>query len=82
MRRDKIIYSRHALEQIAFRHIRISDIENTLRNPDKKSLQANFRFIAVKLVSSQRVIVVAYEKKENLITVITAFITSKTKKYL
>ena len=81
----KIIFSKHAENQIRERNLSKSQIISTILKSDKTLAQENQKFRAVKLikkVKKEYLMVVIYRKTNSSIKVITAFLTTKIKKYL
>ncbi|MDI6591355.1 MAG: DUF4258 domain-containing protein [Patescibacteria group bacterium] len=78
----KIIFSKHARYQMSERNISEKEIVLTLLNPDKTISQLGGKFQAVKLINKNYLIVVIYRQTNSIKKVITAFLTSKIKKYL
>ncbi len=83
----KIVFSNHALLQIAERNISKAEVERTVIKPQKMVQQTPTRYRAVrsiKLKEKRYLMVVIYdnigsgEDKE----VVTSFLTTKFKKYL
>jgi hypothetical protein len=80
-----VVFSTHARHQLKERRILPKEVRETLRNPDKIIQQPANRFQALKLFQKSGkvyLLIVVYEKKGNSVEVITAFITSKVRKYL
>ncbi|MDW7977973.1 MAG: DUF4258 domain-containing protein [Candidatus Caldarchaeum sp.] len=77
---NNIVYTVHGLRRIEERKISRKTVENALANPDKK-IQHQSITKAIKRINN-KVIVVVYKIAENKPIVITAFISSKTEKYL
>ena len=81
----KIIFSRHARDQMIERNLTENEIISTLSEPDKIILQAERKFKAVKLINKEGkkyLMVIIYRKTNSILRVITAFLTTKIKKYL
>ncbi len=81
----KIIFSKHALYQIAERSLSKNEIISTISKPDKIIPQNNHKFKAVRRLkknNKQYLLVVIYRKINSISKVITAFLTSKVNKYL
>ncbi len=76
----KIRYTLHALERIKQRGIDKELIEECLENPDRTQLKED-TYRCIKKTNG-RVFVVIYRKNDNIILVITAFVSTKTHKYL
>jgi len=76
----KIVYTLHALERIRQRGIDRELIILCIQNPDKSERLENI-YRCVKKVND-KVIVVFYDKKDDKIIVITAYLSSKIHKYL
>lgn len=80
-----IVFSEHALRQIKLRRISKTLIKKTLLKPIVTRLQADGRLRIVFRFSQLRknyVLIVVSEKQKNATKIITAFISSKIKKYL
>lgn len=80
-----IVFSRHALYQLKERHLSKTDVRNTLVRPLKTTVQPSTRYRAVKTVSKKGrkyLMVVIYDQRNLTQEVVTAFLTSKFKKYL
>ena len=81
----QIIFSKHALYQLKEREISKEEVILALLNPDKIISQIDQRFKALKIVKRKRkkfLLVVVFEKTNSKKIIITAFLTSKIKKYL
>lgn len=81
----EIIFSEHALCQMKERGFSAGEIIAVLKYPDKTIIQDDNRRKAVKLPhvrKKQYLIIVVYEEYSMFNKIITAFITSKIKKYL
>ena len=81
----KIVFLKHAHYQMAERNISEDKILSTLSNPDKIIAQSQGKFQAVKLTKEngkKYLIVVIYRQINSTKNVITAFLTTKIKKYL
>lgn len=79
----KIVFSDHARYQLRERNINKALVRGVLENPDRAFVQARIR--AVKLFNKNRrrvVCVVIYEVSRGTTRVITAFNTTKIKKYI
>lgn len=82
---SKIIFTDHAIYQIRERNISEQFVKQALRKPDKTFLQTNFRKKIIKKFKQRRknyLLIVVCEEQDGMKKVITAFITSKIKKYL
>ena len=81
----KVYFSTHASDQMVERKISKVAILRSVRNPDKLEEQRLSRFRAIKKIGKAghtQLLVVVYDKVEGGLRVVTAFYTSKTKKYL
>lgn len=81
----EIIFSKHARYQMAERNITKDEIIFALSNPDKIIKQTQRKFQAVKSIrkkGKKYLLVVIYHKTNSIQEVITAFLTTKFKKYL
>ena len=75
-----IRYTLHALERMKQRGIDKELVYDCLRNPDKEEKIDDFLRCVKKL--NDKALVVIYELVNEISIVITAYITSKTNKYL
>jgi hypothetical protein len=81
----KIVLSEHAKKQMLERNLIESEIISTILKPDKIIPQSHGKSQAVKSIKKNRkqyLMVVIYRKTNSSLKVITAFLTSKIKKYL
>lgn len=81
----KIIFSKHACYQMVERNILETDIITTINCPDKIISESENKFRAVKLIRKNNkkfLLVIIYRKINSGKKVITAFLTTKIKKYL
>lgn len=81
----KITFSDHAIYQMKERNLKEKLIKSALRNPDKTVLQFNFRkraYRRFKYRHKNYLLIVIYEEQSSNKKIITAFVTSKTNKYL
>ena len=81
----KIVFSEHARNQMTERNIVNDEIASALSKPDKVIKQTQNKFQAVKIVKKngkKYLIVVIYRQINSAKNVITAFLTTKIKKYL
>jgi hypothetical protein len=81
----KIVLSEHARNQMLERNISKREIISTIINPDKIIKQTQNKFQAVRLIKKngkEYLIVVIYRLSNSAQKVITAFLTTKIKKYL
>ncbi len=76
----KIRYTIHALERMKQRGINRALVEGCLEEPDKVHL-LNDVYHCIKRIE-ERVLVVVYRRTYDGILVITAFLSSKNRKYL
>lgn len=76
-----IQFTKHALNQIKLRNIEKTDINNTLKNPDKVLKDAFGNFIAQKKIDDYLLRVV-YQYKKDIKKIITAYKTTKFSKYI
>ena len=81
-----ILFSDHALLQIKKRNIPPEDIIDCIAHPDKIIQQTTVRFRSIRLFKKNKkcyVLIAIYDKQERAHTIIvTAFISSKIKKYI
>lgn len=85
MKSVRIRFSNHAEQQFKERNIKKELVRKTIAKPDKVINQGGerLRFLSkLRKSDSDRVLVVVCEKQNGTLVVITAFITSKTNKYL
>ncbi len=76
----KIVYTLHALERLRQRGITREQVEQCIREPDKiEKLEGLHR--CIKRLNN-KVLVAIYKESRDRIIIITAFKTSKIKKYL
>ena len=78
-------FTDHARQQLQERNLSESDIVKTLRKPDATIKQSSHRFRAIRKIrkhSKTYLLVVIYDMQTTHKEVITAFLTSKIKKYL
>lgn len=81
----KIVLSDHARYQMRVRNLQVKDIRRAMKKPDGSILQPDGRIQVVKEETrsgKQYLIVVVFEVEKDVSTVVTAFRTSKIKKYL
>lgn len=81
----KTIFSKHAKNQMFERNISEDDVISTLLKPDKIISQPDKKFKAIKLIKKRDkkyLIVVIFRQINSIQKVITAFLTTKIKKYL
>jgi len=81
----QIVFSKHALYQLKEREISKEEVVLAFLNPNKIISQTNQRFKALKIVKRKRkkfLLIVVFEKANSKKIIITAFLTSKIKKYL
>ena len=81
----KITLTQHALFQLKQRGITKKDVVDCVRYPDKVLKQSKIRSRALQVTLQKQkryLLVVIYDQTSNEISIITAFITSKIKKYL
>jgi hypothetical protein len=81
----RISFIPHALEQMRDRRIPRQEAEKTILAPDRVTTQLNGRTRAVRRViyrGKPYVLVVAYDRQDGMIEVVTAFRSSKVEKYL
>jgi hypothetical protein len=76
----KIRYTLHALERMKQRGIDKELVEECLENPDRTLLKED-TYRCIKKIND-RVLVVIFRKNDDTILVITAFVSTKTHKYL
>mgnify|MGYP001602231423 FL=1 len=81
----RLIFSNHALEQIKERNLSRDKVKEIVRKPDKIIQQSYVRFRAIRLLRRRKksyLMIVVYDEKNSTKEIITAFITSKIRKYL
>ena len=81
---SKIEFTKHAKYQLKARYISKAEVFSVLAKPDKVILQSNLRKKALKLFHKNGrmyLLIVIYEEVYGKITIVTALITSKLKKY-
>ena len=81
----KIVFSEHARNQMLERNISKEEIISTITNPEKIIKQAQKKFQTIKLIKKndeKYLIMVIYRQTNSAKKVITAFLTTKFKKYL
>lgn len=81
----KIVFSEHARNQMLERNISKEEIISTIANPEKIIKQASKKFQTIKLIKKndeKYLIMVIYRQTNSAKKVITAFLTTKFKKYL
>lgn len=76
-----IQFTKHALKQIKIRNLEKADINATLSDPDKTLEDRFHNFIAQKRIGNYLLRVVYLKEKDTKI-IITAYKTSKFKKYI
>lgn len=81
----EIIWSEHARKQLTERTLSQRDVIQAVTQPDKTIEQDRERFLAVKTMKRERkkyLLVVVYDERDNKKEIVTAFLTTKFKKYL
>lgn len=81
----EIYFTDHAKYQFKERNISPTEVERTIRRPDKILKQPSGRIRAVRRFKKQRkvyALVAVYEIRKHNIEIVTAFLTRKIKKYL
>lgn len=81
----KIVFSDHALQQASERRLSKIEIERAIRKPQKLIQQSSRRYRALKTVHRNKkryLLVVIYDLRNSTREVVTAFLTTKLKKYL
>ena len=76
----KIRYTLHALERMKQRGIDKELVEECLENPDRILFEEDTHKCVKKI--GDKVLVAIYRKNDDSILVITAFLSTKTRKYL
>jgi len=79
------LFSEHARNQMLERNISKEEIISTIANPEKIIKQAQKKFQTIKLIKKndeKYLIMVIYRQTNSAKKVITAFLTTKFKKYL
>jgi len=85
MKRLKILFSHHAQYQLKERRLSKNQITSAFDQPDRLTLQTDNRYQLLKLIKlsgKTYLLVIIYEQEFSEIKIVTAFITSKIKKYL
>lgn len=81
-----VFFSDHALFQVKERNILPEDVLECVARPDKVVRQTTVRFRTIKLFKKSKkryILIVIYDKQEyNKTIIVTAFISSKIKKYI
>lgn len=80
-----ILFSKHALFQLRERKIRKIDVIACVKNPDSQKNQSWNRRQAIKNIKRGKkpyLLIVVYDYKGSTFEIVTAFITSKLKKYI
>ena len=75
----KIIYTIHALRRLKQRNISKLLVEGCVKKPDKLISEDDVKRVVKRL--NEKVLVVIYRLVNDKIIIITAYITSKVKKY-
>ena len=81
----KIRYTTHAERQLAERNLSRKEIERIVRKPQKLIRQGTARHRAIGTIrrhAKRYLLVVIYDRTNAHIEVVTAFLTTKFKKYL
>lgn len=81
----EVVFSEHALRQLMERNLSRAEVSLTVRRPQKVVRQASGRFQALRVLyrqSKRYLLIVIYEKEDARARIITAFLTTKSKKYL
>ena len=81
----KIVFSSHAKLQLTEREISEREVLETVRKPTNIIQQPNGRFQALKIKErkgEKYLLIVIYDERQSIKEIITAFYTSKIKKYL
>ena len=81
----RIVFSTHAHDQMKERAILLSDISQTVQDPMVVIRQSANRFRAVGFLPRSKkkyVLVVVYDQSSSQREIVTAFVSSKIKKYL
>ena len=82
---QKIVFSKHARFQLKERNISEREVKESFKNPDRIIKQRPNRFRLLKVIRKQDkdyLLIIVFERKKSSDEIITAFITSKVKKYL
>ena len=77
----RIIFTQHSLSQMKIRNISMENVIECLRNPDRE-LTDDYNNIIAQKINSSILLRVVYRKENEDKIVITAYITSKLKKYI
>lgn len=81
----KIRFTDHAHAQLKERNLLEADVVETVRKPDHVIRQSSARLRAIRKIRKRNrtyLLVVIYDEKDIFKEIVTAFITSKIKKYL
>ena len=81
----EVVFSKHAMQQLQERNLSRAEVSLTVRRPQKIIEQVSGRFQAVRALYRQGkryLLVAVYEKNNAHATVVTAFLTTKFKKFL
>ena len=81
----KIIFSDHARAQIGERNIAEDLLLHTVTNPDKVVKQSRSRFAAQRLIEKngkKYLLIIVCDEIGDICEIVTAFFTTKFKKYL
>jgi len=81
----KIIFTKHALKRLKERKINKRIVRQTIKTPDYLITQPNNRFRALKLIKlngNDYILIIIFERIDDIIKIITAFITNKIEKYI
>ena len=82
---EEIVFSRHALRQMQEKNIAPAEIIDALHFPDKIRQQTSLKLRAVKTIKRNKkryLLIAIYRQNRARKIIITAFLTSKVKKYL
>ena len=79
---SSIAFSEHALYQLRKRDITKKEVLMAISQPDKIVRQTKDRFQAIKKIGGRYLLVSIFDRTQSSLEVVTAFRTSKIKKYL
>ena len=85
MATSRISFIPHALEQLRDRGISLRDVRAVILDPHRVTIQSKIRTRAVRQVMYQGkpyALVVAYDRRNGMIEVVTGFRSSKVEKYV
>ena len=80
----KVIFSKHARSQFEERKISGKEVEQILESPYRVTKQSTKRFRIsgkIKRFSKDYLLVIICDREDSVIKIVTAFVTSKLRKY-